>query len=142
MQFGFNAPTAGPMSATDQQVKLVVEGEAMGFDYATFSDHVVIPTDIEARYPYSATGEFPSGARIERHEQLIEMAYIAGKTRKLARDYVDSHRMLSNFLLLLFPLMIIGIALPTIQLVVLVAFFGFLVAWYLVGRRLRRVQWW
>ena len=33
MQFGFNAPTAGPMSATDQLVKLVVEGEAMGFDY-------------------------------------------------------------------------------------------------------------
>ena len=66
MQFGFNAPTAGPMSATDQLVKLVVEGEAMGFDYATFSDHVVIPTDIHAKYPYSDTGEFPAGSRGER----------------------------------------------------------------------------
>ena len=83
MQFGFNAPTAGPMSATDQLVKLVVEGEAMGFDYATFSDHVVIPTDIEAKYPYSNTGEFPAGSRVERHEQLIEMAFVAAKTRKL-----------------------------------------------------------
>jgi probable F420-dependent oxidoreductase len=83
MQFGFNAPTAGPMSATDQLVKLVVEGEAMGFDYATFSDHVVIPTDIEAKYPYSNTGEFPAGSRVERHEQLIEMAFIAAKTKKL-----------------------------------------------------------
>ena len=63
-----------------------------------------------------------------------------GKTRKLARDYVDSHRMLSNFLLLLFPLMIIGIALPTIQIVVLAAFFGFLVEWYLVGRRIRALS--
>ena len=26
MKFGFNAPTAGPMSATDQLVRLVVEG--------------------------------------------------------------------------------------------------------------------
>ena len=29
MQIGFNAPTAGPMSATDQMVRLVVEAEAM-----------------------------------------------------------------------------------------------------------------
>lgn len=83
MQIGFNAPTAGPMSATDQLVRLVTEAEAMGFDYATFSDHVVIPTDIEAKYPYSSTGEFPAGSRAERHEQLIEMAFIAAKTSRL-----------------------------------------------------------
>ena len=83
MQIGFNAPTAGPMSATDQMVRLVVEAEAMGFDYATFSDHVVIPTDISAKYPYSSTGEFPAGARAERHEQLIQMAFVAGKTSRL-----------------------------------------------------------
>src|SRR5215468_10194201 len=83
MKFGFNAPTQGPLSATENLVRLVTEGEAMGFDYATFSDHVVIPTDIEAKYPYSSTGEFPTGARAERHEQLIEMAYVAAKTKKL-----------------------------------------------------------
>jgi probable F420-dependent oxidoreductase len=83
MKFGFNAPTAGPMSAVELLTKLAVEGEAMGFDYATFSDHVVIPTDIAAKYPYSNTGEFPAGARAERHEQLIEMAFVAAKTSKL-----------------------------------------------------------
>ena len=83
MQIGFNAPTAGPLSATDQMVRLVVEAEAMGFDYATFSDHVVIPTDITAKYPYSSTGEFPAGARAERHEQLIQMAFVAGRTTRL-----------------------------------------------------------
>ena len=83
MQIGFNAPTAGPMSATDQMVRLVVEAEAMGFDYATFSDHVVIPTQIDSTYPYSSTGEFPAGARAERHEQLTEIAWVAAKTTKL-----------------------------------------------------------
>jgi probable F420-dependent oxidoreductase len=83
MKFGFNAPTAGPMSAVEPLTKLAAEGEAMGFDYATFSDHVVIPTDIAAKYPYSNTGEFPAGARAERHEQLIEMAFVAAKTSKL-----------------------------------------------------------
>jgi hypothetical protein len=60
-----------------------------------------------------------------------------GDTRKLARDYVDSKRMLSNYLLLLFPVMIAGLALPQLQIVVLVVFLGLLVEWYLVGRRIR-----
>ena len=83
MQIGFNAPVAGPLAYPEPLGRLVVGGEALGFDYATFSDHVVIPTDIHARYPYSATGEFPSGARAERHEQLATVAYIAGKTTRL-----------------------------------------------------------
>ena len=83
MQFGFNAPTAGPLSAAVPLTKLVTEGEAMGFDYATLSDHVIIPTDIEAKYPYSSTGEFPAGSRAERHEQLIEVTYVAAKTTRL-----------------------------------------------------------
>ena len=83
MQFGFNAPTAGPLAESGQLTRLVVEGEALGYDYATFSDHVVIPTDIHAIYPYSSSGEFPAGARAERHEQLIEVAYVAAKTQRL-----------------------------------------------------------
>ena len=83
MQFGFNAPTAGPLAESGQLTRLVVEGEALGYDYATFSDHVVIPTDIHAIYPYSSSGEFPAGARAERHEQLIEVAYVAAKTSRL-----------------------------------------------------------
>ncbi len=83
MKFGFSAPLAGALSAPETLTRLAVEGEAMGFDYMTFSDHVVIPTDIESRYPYSETGEFPAGARAPRHEQLIAVAYIAAKTSRL-----------------------------------------------------------
>ena len=60
----------------------------MGFDYATFSDHVVIPTDIQAKYPYSRRGEFPAGARAERHEQLIEVAFVAAKTTHAAARHL------------------------------------------------------
>jgi hypothetical protein len=64
-----------------------------------------------------------------------------GPTRRLARDYVDSHRMASNYLLLLFPLMIASYAVrsPILQLVVLAAFIAFLLEWYLTGRRIRRL---
>src|SRR5215208_1767786 len=58
MQIGFNAPTAGPLSLLDPLTRLCTGAEQLGFDYATFSDHVVIPTTISSPYPYSATGEF------------------------------------------------------------------------------------
>ncbi len=83
MQIGFNAPTAGPLAAPAALARIVTAGEAMGFAYATISDHVVIPKDIHARYPYSETGEFPAGARQERHEQLIEAAWLAALTRTM-----------------------------------------------------------
>ncbi len=83
MKIGFNAPTGGPLATPDNLVKLAQGAEAIGFDYATFSDHVVIPTDITTRYPYSDTGEFPAGAAGSRHEQLTELAWVAAKTTRL-----------------------------------------------------------
>jgi probable F420-dependent oxidoreductase len=83
MQFGFNMPTAGSLIDTASLCRLASESEAIGFDYATFSDHIVIPTDIHARYPYTSTGEFPGRAAGDRHEQLIEVAFLAAKTSRL-----------------------------------------------------------
>src|ERR1700750_293626 len=83
MLIGFNAPAAGPLSAADNLSRIVVGAEAMGFDYATFSDHGVVPIAIVGEYPYGASGESPSGTRGERHEQLTEIAWIAAKTTRL-----------------------------------------------------------
>ena len=60
-----------------------------------------------------------------------------GPERKLARDFVDSRRMLSNFLLLLFPLMIISIQIPMLNFVVLAIFLALLAEWYITGRRIK-----
>jgi hypothetical protein len=60
-----------------------------------------------------------------------------GPTRKLARDYVDSKRMLSNYLLFLFPLMIASYVLPAASLIVIVIFLALMAEWFLVGRRIR-----
>jgi hypothetical protein len=65
-----------------------------------------------------------------------------GSTRKLARDYVDSHRMASNYFLWLFPLLIAGGAvkeLRILQLITLSLAFGFIGEWYVAGRRIRRM---
>lgn len=83
MQIGFSAPTAGPLAGADNLTRLATGAEALGYSHATFSDHVVIPTDVAARYPYSDTGEFSTAGNGERNEQLIELAFVAARTSSL-----------------------------------------------------------
>jgi hypothetical protein len=79
-------------------------------------------------------------AALKRGDPSVLPRRDQGKTRKLARDYVDSHRMLSNYLLWLFPIMVIGIAIPTLQYAVFAIFLALLVEWYIVGRRIRALS--
>ena len=83
MQIGCSAPTSGPLIAPDSLVRIATEAEALGFDYVTVSDHVMIPKSIASKYPYSESGEFPSGAGADRLEQLTTAAFIAAATSKL-----------------------------------------------------------
>lgn len=95
MQIGFNLPNSGPLSAVDSMTWIATEGEAMGFDYLTVTDHVVLPDMKVPGYPYSESGEFYEDAPTERHEQLLGMAYIAAKTtriRLVAAVLVVPHR--------------------------------------------------
>jgi len=62
-----------------------------------------------------------------------------GELRQLARDYVDSRRMLSNYLLLLFPFMLLGTAFPPVQIGVLAAFFAILAEWFVAARGIKKM---
>src|SRR5215475_6599487 len=61
MPIGFNVPTTGPLIEPDSLVRIVTEGEALGFDYVTISDHIMVPRNLQSKYPYTGTGEFPGG---------------------------------------------------------------------------------
>ena len=62
-----------------------------------------------------------------------------GPVRGLARDYVDSHRMASNYLLLLFPLMLVGYKIRPLQILTLALFALLLVEWVYTGTRIRKL---
>ena len=51
MQIGFNLPNSGPLSAVADMTRIASEGEAMGFDYLTLTDHVVLPNTKVPGYP-------------------------------------------------------------------------------------------
>ena len=75
--------------------RIAAEGEAMGFDYLTLTDHVVLPNTKVPGYPYSEIGQFYEDAPTERHEQIVGMTWIAAKTsriRLVAAVLVVPHR--------------------------------------------------
>jgi Protein of unknown function (DUF3043) len=79
-------------------------------------------------------------AALKRGDATVLPRRDQGATRKLARDFVDSRRMLSNYLLLLFPLMIIATFVKQLAILDLVVFGMFallLLEWYVTGRRIR-----
>ena len=95
MQIGFNLPNSGPLSAAADMTRIASEGEAMGFDYLTLTDHVVLPNTKVPGYPYSESGQFYEDAPLERHEQIVGMTWIAAKTsriRLVAAVLVVPHR--------------------------------------------------
>ena len=83
MQIGFTAPTTGSLIEPDSLRRIITEGEALGFDYATVSDHIMVPRNLDSKYPYTDSGEFPAGTTAAWLEQLTTTAYIAALTSRL-----------------------------------------------------------
>ena len=83
MEFGLGIPTRGPLATPDDIVTVARRGEEMGFDALSVSDHIVIPSNIASRYPYTETGEFPGGPTGECLEQLALVSFLAGQTSRV-----------------------------------------------------------
>jgi len=83
MQIGFNLPVSGPLSPPETLVRIARQGEALGYDYLTLTDHIVLPNLQAPGYPYSESGEFFGEGPERRHEQLTAAAFIAAKTSRI-----------------------------------------------------------
>src|SRR5437763_13515513 len=83
MQIGFNLPISGPMSSPEILTRIAREGETLGYDYLTLTDHIVLPNLRVPGYPYSESGEFFGEGPERRHEQLTAAAFIAAKTTRI-----------------------------------------------------------
>jgi len=81
MKYGFYLPTRGALAEPEALSALVSSAEAKGFHSVMIADHIVIPVEIESKYPYTVSGEFPGldGSL----ETLTLMAFIAAKTERL-----------------------------------------------------------
>src|SRR4029077_14298555 len=82
MEFGFNLPNSGALATPQIMSRIAHEGEALGYDYLTVTDHVVLPDMAEPGYPYSETGAFYSTDSAHRHEMLTLAAWLASVTTR------------------------------------------------------------
>ncbi|MGH7036645.1 MAG: TIGR03619 family F420-dependent LLM class oxidoreductase [Stellaceae bacterium] len=83
MQIGFNLPVSGPMAAPETLLRIAREGEAIGYDYLTLTDHIVLPDTQVPGYPYSESGKFYERNPGDRCEQLTTAAFVAAATTKI-----------------------------------------------------------
>jgi probable F420-dependent oxidoreductase len=83
MEFGFNLPNSGALATPEIMSRIAREGEALGYDYLTVTDHVVLPDMAEPGYPYSESGAFYSTDSAHRHEMLTLAAWLAAITTRL-----------------------------------------------------------
>ena len=80
MDVGLTIPTRGPLAAPANIETLVRRAEELGFDHLSVSDHLVVPRNIDSRYPYSESGAWPGAASGECLEQFTLLAWLAAIT--------------------------------------------------------------
>ena len=83
MDYGFSIPPRGSLANRESVLALAKQGEALGFAYLAFPDHIVIPREINSPYPYNVEQKLVGAAEGDCLEQLTLMAYIAGVTTKI-----------------------------------------------------------
>lgn len=83
MDFGFAILGRGPLSDPDSLVKVVQQGENLGYDAVYIGDHILVPKEVSAPYPYSPDGSWGGVATGEVKEQLTTLAFLAGATSRL-----------------------------------------------------------
>jgi probable F420-dependent oxidoreductase len=81
MRYGFYCPTRGGCATAEAVEAILGRGEALGFTSTMIADHIVFPTQIASRYPYTVSGDFPGGG--DALDQLSLLAFAAGRTRVL-----------------------------------------------------------
>jgi probable F420-dependent oxidoreductase len=81
MRYGFYCPTRGGCATAEAIEKILARGEALGYSSTMIADHLVFPTEINSRYPYTVSGDFPGGG--DALDQLSLLAFAAGRTREL-----------------------------------------------------------
>jgi len=79
MDIGFDVRIPHVVDQPDGLTMLVTEGERLGYDYTTVSDHLVVAASVQPKY---ANGpEAPAYGRC--FEQLTTIAFLAAKTSRL-----------------------------------------------------------
>ncbi len=95
MKFGLHFGSRGVVGNPDTLMTVARKAEALGFDHFGISDHVVVATEVDSRYPYAKTGKFfaqDTGVCLEQVTALSFVAAATSRIRLLTSVLVLPHR--------------------------------------------------
>ena len=80
MRIGIQPANSGPMATPGFITEVAELADRLGFHSLMVTDHVVVPVEIQSRYPYNPTGRFAASPDTDYYEPLSLIAYLAGRT--------------------------------------------------------------
>ena len=95
MKFGVHFGSRGIAGEPDSLTAVAQKCEALGFAHFGMSDHVIVATEVDSAYPYSASGKFfaqDTGVSLEQVTALSFVAAVTSKIRLLTSVLVLPHR--------------------------------------------------
>ena len=81
--FGLDVGIYGALANPETILQLARHAEDAGFESIWLADHVAFPVSIKSKYPYSATGDFPSRLSEPLMEPVATMAVLVGATKRV-----------------------------------------------------------
>jgi len=81
--FGLDVGIYGRLAVPEAVLRVARFADAGGFDSIWLADHVAFPTAFASRYPYSATGSFPTDPADRLLEPIATLGVLAGATRRV-----------------------------------------------------------
>ena len=95
MKFGVHFGSRGVAGDPDSLTAIAQKCEALGFTHFGMSDHVIVATEVDSAYPYSASGKFFAQDTGVSLEQVTALSFVAAATntiRLLTSVLVLPHR--------------------------------------------------
>jgi probable F420-dependent oxidoreductase len=83
MQIGIHVRAQGWLTERANLIAVARRAEELGYAYLGLVDHVVLPRDIETRYPYTQDGVWPGTPTGECFDVLGTMCFLAGCTEHI-----------------------------------------------------------
>ncbi len=83
MRFGVHLVAAGKMIEGEKIARVARRAEELGYDSLWVSDHILFPTVLRSRYPYSPDGKLPLDPSDPLLEPFTVLSYAAAVTQRV-----------------------------------------------------------
>ncbi|MGD9803567.1 MAG: TIGR03619 family F420-dependent LLM class oxidoreductase [Hyphomicrobiaceae bacterium] len=83
MKFGLHFGSRGVAGEPDTLRTVAQKAEALGYEHFGMSDHVIVATEVNSAYPYSATGKFFAQDTGVSLEQITALSFVAAATSRI-----------------------------------------------------------